>query len=190
MAVATVCLVACALGARAGEPEKTPVGLRMAMAGPWAEADVKPLGTNTVTGQVMFHVLANGVEVRGTFKGLTPGEHGFHIHEFGDCSAADGSSAGPHFNPGGHAHGGPATPESHAGDYGNLNADANGTASFVYVSKRITLDSSETTVVGRAVIVHEKQDDLSSQPAGNAGPRIGCGVILFKGKPTTPIVKK
>jgi superoxide dismutase, Cu-Zn family len=157
---------------------------------PSAVASVQPLGAGTAKGTVRFTQLEHGVQIQAEITGLTPGTHGFHIHEFGDCSAADGSSAGGHFNPEGKTHGGPNSPASHAGDYGNLEADAGGSAALTLVSHRITLDQSATGVLGRSVIVHEKTDDLASQPAGNAGPRIGCGVIMLLGAPTTPILKK
>ena len=155
-----------------------------------AVASVQPLGGGTAKGTVQFTQLDHGVQIQAEITGLTPGKHGFHIHEFGDCSATDGASAGGHFNPGGNAHGGPDAPMSHAGDYGNLDADAGGRAVLTLISRKITLDQSAAGVIGRSVIVHEKTDDLASQPAGNAGPRIGCGVIMFQGAPTTPILKK
>ena len=155
-----------------------------------AVASVQPLGGGTAKGTVQFTQLDHGVRIQAEITGLTPGKHGFHIHEFGDCSAADGSSAGGHFNPGANAHGGPEAPMSHAGDYGNLDADAGGRAALTLISHRITLGQSATGVLGRSVIVHEKTDDLTSQPAGNAGPRIGCGVIMLLGAPTTPVLKR
>lgn len=155
-----------------------------------AIASVQPLGGATATGVVRFTRLEHGVEISADITGLAPGTHGFHIHEFGDCSAADGSSAGGHFNPEGKPHGGPDSAMAHAGDYGNLEADASGHAVLRLVSHRITLDQGTSGVIGRSVIVHAKADDLSSQPAGNAGPRIGCGVIMLKGATTTAITKK
>ena len=158
--------------------------------GPTALAAVQPLGTSTVKGTVRFTQLEHGVEIAADISGLTPGSHGVHIHEFGDCSAADGSSAGGHFNPEGKPHGGPDSAAAHAGDYGNLEADANGHALLKLVSHRITIDQGPNGVIGRSVIVHGKTDDLTSQPAGNAGPRIGCGVIMLQGGTTTAITKK
>jgi Cu-Zn family superoxide dismutase len=143
-----------------------------------------------VKGTVRFTQLEHGVEIEADIGGLSPGSHGFHIHEFGDCSAADGSSAGGHFNPEGKPHGGPDSAVAHAGDYGNLEADASGHAVLKLVSHRITLDQGPNGVIGRSVIVHGKADDLTSQPAGNAGPRIGCGVIMLQTGTTTAITKK
>ncbi|MGD1148156.1 MAG: superoxide dismutase family protein [Thermoanaerobaculaceae bacterium] len=158
--------------------------------GPTAVAAVQPLGASAVKGTVRFTQLEHGVEIDADIAGLAPGLHGFHIHEFGDCSAADGSSAGGHFNPDGKPHGGPDSAAAHAGDYGNLEADANGHAVLKLVSHRITLDQGPSGVIGRSVIVHGKADDLTSQPAGNAGPRIGCAVIMLQGGTTLPITKK
>ena len=158
--------------------------------GPTAVAAVQPLGTSAVKGTVRFMQLEHGVEIDADIAGLAPGSHGFHIHEFGDCSAADGSSAGGHFNPEGKTHGGPDSASAHAGDFGNLEADASGHAVLKLVSHRITLDQAPTGVLGRSVVVHEKTDDLTSQPAGNAGPRIGCGVIMLHGAPTTALTMK
>jgi Cu-Zn family superoxide dismutase len=155
-----------------------------------AVATVQPLGSSTVKGLVLFTPLDHGVEINADITGLAPGKHGFHIHEFGDCSAPDGGSAGPHFNPEGTPHGAPGAAASHAGDYGNLEADTSGHAVLKYVSHRITLDQSATGVLGRSVIVHEKADDMATQPTGAAGGRIGCGVIIVEGANTVPITKK
>jgi Cu-Zn family superoxide dismutase len=165
-------------------------GLAAGQPGKVAVASVQPLGTSTVKGVVLFTALDHGVEISARLTGLTPGQHGFHIHEFGDCSAPDGSSAGPHFNPEGKPHGAPGADASHAGDYGNLEADANGHATLKLVSHRITLDQSATGVLGRSVIIHDKPDDLTSQPTGNAGGRIGCAVIVIQGDGTVPITKR
>jgi superoxide dismutase, Cu-Zn family len=161
-----------------------------AATGQVALATVQPLGSSAVKGFVLFTPLDHGVEINADITGLAPGSHGFHIHEFGDCSAADGSSAGPHFNPEGMPHGAPGAEASHAGDYGNLEADADGRATLKLVSHRITLDRSVTGVLGRSVIVHETADDLATQPTGAAGGRIGCGVIIVEGANTVPIRKK
>ena len=161
-----------------------------AVPGTVAMATVQPLGSSAVKGLVLFTSLDHGVEISVDINGLSPGKHGFHIHEFGDCSTPDGGSAGPHFNPEGMAHGAPGAATSHAGDYGNLEADAAGHATLKFVSHRITLDQSATGVLGRSVIVHEKADDLTTQPTGAAGGRIGCGVIVVEGANTVPITKK
>lgn len=135
-----------------------------------------PTAGNTVTGTVIFTNTDAGVKVVADVAGLTPGKHGFHIHECGDCSAADGSSAGGHFNPGKMNHGAPMDMTRHAGDMGNLEADATGKAHLEYIDTKMQLDGS-ASIIGRSMIVHAKEDDLKTQPTGNAGPRVACGVI-------------
>ena len=144
-----------------------------------ARAELNPTANNKVQGRVDFFETAKGVRVVAKISGLTPGLHGFHIHEKGDCSAPDASSAGPHFNPGGMSHGGPMDAMRHAGDFGNVTADAAGNAAFETVDSHITFDGP-TSIIGRSVIVHANADDLVSQKPtpGNAGPRVACGVIL------------
>jgi superoxide dismutase, Cu-Zn family len=141
-----------------------------------AIAVVQPTKGNAVHGTVTYEAVENGIRVVADISGLTPGKHGFHIHEFGDCSADDGSSAGGHFNPGGSSHGAPETDPRHAGDMGNIEADKDGHARLDYVDHVMTL-TGERSILGHAVIVHEKQDDLKTQPTGNAGARVACGVI-------------
>jgi Cu-Zn family superoxide dismutase len=142
-----------------------------------AVAVLHPTGTNKVSGTVTFTEVADDVQVQATITGLTPGNHGFHVHELGDCSAADASSAGAHFNPTKQPHAGPDATARHVGDMGNVKADASGMAKLDYVDHHISLTNDERSVIGRSVIVHEKADDLKSQPAGDAGARIACGVI-------------
>jgi len=132
---------------------------------------------STVNGTVTFTtVAAGGVEITANIAGLSPGDHAFHIHEKGDCSAPDATSAGDHFNPNSHPHGAPESKERHAGDLGNLSAGPDGKATMKFVMKDIALDGGALSIVGKAFIVHEKHDDFT-QPAGNAGGRIACGVI-------------
>ena len=126
-----------------------------------------------VTGTVTFTKSGDGVQVVANVTGLTPGKHGFHIHEFGDCSAADATSAGGHFNPTDDPHAGHDADERHMGDLGNIEADSSGKAQLTLTDKKIKLDA----VIGKAVIVHEKADDLKTQPTGDAGGRVACGVI-------------
>lgn len=130
-------------------------------------------GNDQVQGWVKFRQSNNGVEITAEVKGLTPGKHGFHIHEFGDLTAADGSSAGGHFNPTGAEHGGPDDQQRHAGDLGNLEANQNGTATYKYTDKMLDLHN----VFGRSVVVHAGEDDLKSQPSGDSGARVAVGVI-------------
>jgi superoxide dismutase, Cu-Zn family len=131
---------------------------------------------NTVSGAVIFTKTDGGVKVVADVNGLTPGKHGFHIHECGDCSAADGSSAGGHFNPMGASHGAPMDMTRHAGDMGNLIADESGKAHLEYVDPDMALEGTHS-IIGRSIIVHKSEDDLKTQPTGNAGARVSCGVI-------------
>lgn len=141
-----------------------------------AIAELQPTKGNKVSGTVTFTAVEGGVKVVAELTGLTPGDHGFHIHEKGDCSDPEAKSAGGHFNPGKHDHGGPSAEVRHAGDFGNITANADGKARYERIDKLIHLDGPDT-IVGRSVIVHENADDLKSQPSGNAGPRVACGVI-------------
>ncbi len=134
---------------------------------------------NQVTGFVKFIQRKHSVSVRAHVEGLTPGKHGFHIHECGDCSAPDGSSAKGHFNPGKNKHGGPSAKDRHAGDLGNLNANSKGVAEYERSDKILQL-TGEDSILGKAVIIHEKKDDYKTQPTGNAGARVACGVIMTK----------
>ncbi|RPI17012.1 MAG: superoxide dismutase family protein [Ignavibacteriae bacterium] len=126
-----------------------------------------------VSGTLTFTMDGKKVRVTGTLAGLTPGEHGIHIHEKGDCSAPDFTSAGEHFNPNKGAHGDMDKKESHMGDMGNIKADKDGKAEINETTEYVDLNQ----IVGKSVIVHANEDDLKSQPAGNSGPRIACGVI-------------
>ena len=150
-----------------------------------AAATVEPSkapGMDDVKGVVHFTSTGTGVKIHAVVTGLTPNQkHGFHIHEKGDLSAPDLSSAGNHFNPGGHKHGGPEGTERHGGDLGNLTADANGKATYEATVDGITIDDSKTGIIGKSVIVHEKPDDLKTDPSGSSGPRIAGGVIKAGG---------
>ena len=136
-----------------------------------------PTAGNKVSGTVTFTPVADGVRVHAEISGLTPGKHGFHVHEFGDCSAADGSSAGAHFNPGNQPHAGPDAAARHEGDMGNVEANASGNAKLDYVDHQISLANDAKSAIGRSVVVHAKPDDLKTQPSGDSGARIACGVI-------------
>jgi Cu-Zn family superoxide dismutase len=132
-----------------------------------------------VKGTVEFKETDDGVEVTANLEGLTKGDHGFHIHEKGDCSAPDAKSAGGHFNPSNHKHGAPEAAEHHEGDMGNITADKDGKATKTFTMKGITLKEGETSIVGKGFIIHAKPDDMKTQPTGNAGDRAGCGVIAL-----------
>lgn len=129
-----------------------------------------------VEGTVTFTQERGGVRIVADVYNLTPGKHGFHVHEHGDCSAHDASSAGGHFNPFGKKHGGPDDPDRHAGDMGNLVADEKGHAHYDRVDDLLEINGPNS-IIGRSVVVHAKEDDLTSQPTGNSGARIACGVI-------------
>ena len=115
------------------------------------------------------------------------GEFGFHVHEKGDCSSADFMSAGGHFNPGGKPHAHYGKPERHAGDLQNLRADSEGNATYVFETNLLTVAPGPNSVVGRAIVIHANPDDYTSQPAGNSGPRIACGVIRAVDEGTAPL---
>jgi Cu-Zn family superoxide dismutase len=149
----------------------------MSMRSPAATAVLVPTKGNKASGTVDFTQRGNTVVVVAKVTGLTPGAHGFHIHEKGNCTAADGSSAGGHFNPAGTPHGGPGHSPQHAGDLGNLEADASGLANYKAEITGISLGTGDDSIIGRAVIVHEKADDLTTQPTGGSGSRIACGLI-------------
>lgn len=147
---------------------------------PHIAVKIQAASGSKVSGYITFTPEKQGkVKVKGEIKGLSPaGMHGFHVHEYGDCSASDGSSAGGHYNPKGKAHGAPEMSAHHAGDLGNIVSDADGVAHINSTFNHFQLKGHDS-IVGRAIIVHEKADDLSSQPSGAAGKRIGCGVIAF-----------
>jgi Cu-Zn family superoxide dismutase len=141
-----------------------------------AVAVLHPTQGNKAEGTVWFAVGGGGVTVKASLKGLAAGAHGFHVHEFGDCTAPDAASAGGHFNPTGEPHGAPTDAHRHAGDLGNVQATADGTATLEWTDPKMKLDSPDG-VIGRGVIVHSNPDDLKTQPTGNAGGRVACGVV-------------
>ncbi|MBI3897433.1 MAG: superoxide dismutase family protein [Gammaproteobacteria bacterium] len=145
---------------------------------PVATAILKPTANNTATGTITFTQVENKVHIEGNIAGLSPGPHGFHIHEKGDCSAADGASAGGHFNPTNKAHGANSGTERHAGDLGNLVADSDGKAVVKIEIDGVTTTPGEAnSIVGRGLIVHADADDFKTQPTGNSGKRVACGAI-------------
>ena len=144
---------------------------RAQMAQTSAVAVLTPTEGNDLQGTVTFTQTPGGVRVQANLTGLSAGtEHGFHVHQYGDCSASDGTSAGGHFNPHGADHAGPDAASRHVGDLGNSEA------TYDRVDTHLAFEG-ESSIIGRAVIVHGGTDDLSSQPSGAAGPRIACGVI-------------
>jgi Cu-Zn family superoxide dismutase len=146
-----------------------------------AEVELKPTAGSTTTGSVRFKQQGDQLQIDADIAGLAPGVHGFHIHEKGDCSAPDGTSAGGHFNPGSTQHGGPQNAAHHGGDFGNITADASGKATLhlSVPTSQISLDSgAANSIIGRGVIVHADADDFVTQPTGNSGKRLACGVVV------------
>jgi len=139
-----------------------------------AQADMGPSSGSQASGSVKLVAAARGVHLEVEIHGLSPGVHGFHVHEVGDCSAPDASSAKGHFNPEKQPHG------SHAGDLPDLEADASGAAHLVVDIPGLSLGDEAGGIAGRALVVHADPDDHHSQPAGNSGKRIACGVIRLQ----------
>lgn len=137
---------------------------------------MKPAKKHKAKGLIHFTKSGDKIKVEAMLEGLKPGPHGFHIHEKGDCSAPDFSSAGGHFNPTQKPHGGIDASEKHGGDMGNIIADAKGKATLSLELSGLTMGGTDG-ILGKAVIVHENADDFKTQPTGNAGGRIACGVI-------------
>ncbi len=141
-----------------------------------AIAVMHPTKGQKVEGTVTFTKGEKGVRVQAHIHGLAAGSHGFHIHEFGDCNSPDGMSTGGHFNPEKAEHAGPKTQKRHIGDLGNIEADDSGHAKYDMVDDQLRFEGP-TSIIGRGLIIHEKADDFKTQPTGNAGGRVSCGVI-------------
>jgi superoxide dismutase, Cu-Zn family len=164
-------LASCYGQAKAGEPHEGPQR---------AEVTLVPVGDSGVSGHVLFTRTATGIRVTGEIKGLTPGEHGFHVHEYGDVSdTAAGKSAGGHFAPRGMPHGAPQDAKRHVGDLGNIVADKDGVARIDITDSVIALEG-EDSILGRALVVHAGKDHFT-QPSGDAGARVAFGVIGVAG---------
>ncbi|HSD61609.1 MAG TPA: superoxide dismutase family protein [Burkholderiales bacterium] len=171
-AAGALCLTACA---------------GMTPSSPSANTTLKPTQGNKAAGSVRFTQQGDKVRVVANVTGLTPGLHGFHIHTNGDCSAPDAMSAGGHFNPHGSHHGDVQAADRHAGDLGNLTADKDGNAKVDVAVEGLSLAAdASNSVVGRAVVIHANPDDLKSQPAGNSGPRVACGVVAAAAAEAAP----
>ena len=146
--------------------------------GPRATATLQPTTGNSASGTVRFAQSGSTVQVTGEVRGLKPNaEHGFHVHEKGDCSSGDGMSAGGHFNPAGAPHGQHGMGPAHAGDLPSLKADANGVATINFTSTTLSVGPGAGDVIGKGLIVHRDADDFKTQPTGNSGPRLACAVI-------------
>ena len=158
----TAMLAACA---SLGEPE-----------GPSATARLQSKSGSKFAGTLKFTQVGDKVRITGEVTGHSPGNKAMHIHEKGDCSSADGMSTGGHFNPTQAKHGAPGA--GHAGDFGNLVFDSSGRASVNLMAIGIVVNNTAPHgIVGRAVIIHAQEDDLKTDPTGNAGGRVACGVI-------------
>ena len=172
----TLALAACSSAPKTAAPAPKPAAQHALQR---AVVNVAPASGSLVSGRLEIMAMADGVHLRGELGGLgRSGTHAIHVHERGDCSAADATSAGGHFNPAGAPHGRAGAGQHHAGDMDNLTADANGVARVDVHLAGVTLGGgAPNDILGRAVIVHAGPDDYTSQPAGNAGARVGCGVI-------------
>jgi Cu-Zn family superoxide dismutase len=190
--LAALFLLACPPAEEAAEPAAAepaaaaePTAAEPAAAEPAAEvvamAELQSRADMAIRGTVILTATAEGVHVTADVSGVAPGRHGFHVHELGDCSAADFTSAGGHFNPASHDHAGPDAPTSHAGDLGNIEVGEDGSGHLELTSTALTLDDGPNSALGRGVVLHEGEDDLTSQPTGAAGGRLGCGVIALLG---------
>lgn len=146
---------------------------------PVATATLSPTSGNTASGTVKLRQMKDGsVQVTADLTGVPEGVHGFHIHDKGDCGD-NGNAAGGHFNPTSMPHAAPDAASHHAGDWGNVTADASGAVHTMFTTHSISLGMGETNAVGHAIILHGNPDDLTTQPSGNAGPRIACGVVTM-----------
>jgi Cu-Zn family superoxide dismutase len=148
--------------------------------GPVATASMQATSGSSVSGTVRLQQMADSsVRVTLDLNGVPPGVHGFHIHEKGDCGD-NGNAAGSHFNPTASPHGAPEAASKHAGDWGNVTADASGRVQTEFTTRSITLTEGAISAAGRALILHANPDDLTTQPTGNAGGRIACGVVSLQ----------
>lgn len=174
----TLLLAACGTSPRT-KPEPPPPPVATVSTARMAEANLAPASASLVSGRLALVPEAGGVHITGVIGGLPRGQQAaFHVHEKGDCSAVDASSAGGHFNPGLQQHGRAAAGAHHAGDMDNLQADAKGVANVDVHLRGVTLGGGAANdVAGRALVVHASADDYRSQPAGNAGARVACAVI-------------
>lgn len=175
----TVLSIALGLAACASAPPPTPAPPKPQHRIQHAMANMAPASASLVSGRLLIDAIDGGVRIHGELGGLgRNGVHAIHVHERGDCSAADASTAGGHFNPDGVAHGRAGTPPHHLGDMDNLHANAQGVAKVDLHLHGVTLGSGAANdILGRAIIVHANPDDYTSQPTGNAGARVACGVI-------------
>ena len=177
-----VLLPACGSKEEAPAPAPEPEAVVVEAAPLAAVAVLKTRADSEVSGTITFTETDGGVEVIADIARVSPGLHGIHLHAVGDCSAEDFTSTGGHFNPSDEPHGGPMDSVRHAGDFGNIEIGEDGVGRLVLVTDLLTVADGPNTVVGRAVILHEGEDDLESQPTGAAGGRLGCGIVRLAGE--------
>ena len=160
------------------EPETT----SSAEATAGAAVQLSPTQGNTANGGLKITAAGTGVKISGMVQGLKPdSEFGFHFHEKGDCSAPDATSAGAHFNPGNQQHGNPQAQPHHAGDMLNVKSDAQGVAEVSIDNADVSLQSGQPNdILGKALVLHAKPDDYKTQPSGDSGDRIACGVVAVQ----------
>lgn len=178
-ALGIVSLVACQPTAPTQQSEQpTPLPVPTAAPLDVAVAVIGPANDSGLEGRATFTRTEAGVRLDVELENASPGLHAVHLHENGDCSAQDASSAGGHWNPTGEDHGKWGEPPFHLGDIGNVEVNDDGTGSLTLTTDQWSLgDGSDRDVVGTAVVVHAGADDFTSQPAGASGDRIGCGVV-------------
>lgn len=146
--------------------------------GPSEIGQLSPTNGNTAAGSVVFSQSGDKVSVKVDIRGLKPNaEHGFHVHEKGDCSSGDGMSTGGHFNPTGSSHGAHGQGAHHVGDLPSMKADANGQVKMTFESSTISIAGRTSSIIGKGLIVHRDPDDYKTQLTGNSGPRLACAVI-------------
>ena len=138
---------------------------------------MEPKSDSTATGVIALSQTNDLVTIKIDMTGVSPGMHGFHIHEKGNCSPANASAAGGHFNPSNMTHGNPAGVTRHAGDQLSLEANAQGEIRTIITTEAITLNTGQNSIAGKSFVLHADPDDYTTQPAGNSGKRIACGVI-------------
>lgn len=156
------------------EPEKRP---EVKVGDIFAKATLAPKSGSKASGTVNFKRTKDGVEVSALVAGVAAGAHGFHIHAVGDCGSDDGKSAGDHYNPNNQPHAAPTAGARHAGDFGNITINKKGEGKLNLKVKDPKDFSDWAEIIGKSVILHGGKDDLKTQPSGNAGARIACGVI-------------
>ena len=180
LVISSLLLVSIFLALTGCERMQSPIDVLSTPSAKQAIATIAPTSDNIVTGMAIFTQDGDQITVTIEIQNASPGLHGVHIHEFGDCSSPDAKSAGGHWNPTDVAHGKWGSDEFHLGDIGNITVGEDGTGSIELTTDLWEIGTgSDIDVVGKSIIVHADADDFVSQPSGNAGARIGCGVIVL-----------